>query len=259
MKLRCISILGLAALLSGCATGRLQRIATVQSRADALYAYDGVARFPISSELAEVSIYAPQPTKHEYQPLIIPAERPTKPLLPVHYQTAEPVAKPQAPPTTVRPAPAPAKQEPLESTEPPEAEEETPVQVEDAPKQVEKLEAADVRQQTLASDSSITERRPTLHKKASKNRVMVGEVFEFTLDFQNSTPVDLGSVELTDPLDPRLKVFPKDIAVTPGFKHHVSVGNGDVVVRFTGEIKRGKHVRVTVPVMFPPTSAAAAQ
>jgi hypothetical protein len=31
------------------------------------------------------------------------------------------------------------------------------------------------------------------------------------------------------------------------------------VVRFTKEIKRGKKVRVTVPVMFPPTSAAAAQ
>ena len=35
--------------------------------------------------------------------------------------------------------------------------------------------------------------------------------------------------------------------------------SGQVVVRFAKEIKRGKRVRVTIPVMFPVTSAAAAQ
>jgi hypothetical protein len=79
------------------------------------------------------------------------------------------------------------------------------------------------------------------------------------MEFQNSTPLDLASVQLTDPVDPRLKLFPGDITVKPNYEHHVSVGNGQVVVRFTKEIKRGKKVRVTVPVMFPVTSAAAAQ
>jgi hypothetical protein len=71
--------------------------------------------------------------------------------------------------------------------------------------------------------------------------------------------VDLTSVQLTDPIDPRLKLFPDQIRVQPNFEHHVSIGNGQVIVRFTKEIKRGKKVRVTVPVMFPVTSAAAAQ
>jgi hypothetical protein len=69
----------------------------------------------------------------------------------------------------------------------------------------------------------------------------------------------MASVQLTDPLDSRLKLFEDKIKVEPNFQHHVSVGNGQVVVRFTEEIKRGKRVRVIVPVMFPVTSAAAAQ
>src|SRR5215475_9720136 len=86
MNLRSILLLGLAALAGGCATPNLERIATVQSRAEALYAYGGVATFPISSEVVEVSVYAPVHHQRDYpierekvKPVI--NRQPTKPVV----------------------------------------------------------------------------------------------------------------------------------------------------------------------------------
>lgn len=306
MNLRWILPLGLAAFAGGCATPNLERIATVQSRAEALYAYGGVATFPVASELVEVSVFAPVHHQREYLPIPIEREK-TKPVVNrqpakpaesdqpakagVSEQSAKPVqseppAKPdvseqptepvisepthsadadtqeQAAPTTAREPAAQTKAPHLESAEPAEAQKVT-VAATEPPEppatQINKPQAADVRQQTLAADTRVSEKQPGFQKKVSKDRVNVGEKFAFTMEFQNSTPLDLASVQLTDPVDPRLKLFPGDITVKPNYEHHVSVGNGQVVVRFTKEIKRGKKVRVTVPVMFPVTSAAAAQ
>jgi len=324
MNLRWILLIGVAAFAGGCATSpNLERIATVQSRAEALYAYGGVASFPVSSELIEVSVYAPVHHEREFQPVPIErekikpvvnrqvikpavAELPTIPtkaavndkvaVVPVSEQVTtaavaeqtdtpaisdqatttvvEPTTKPevsepahsadadaqqQVAPTKAAESAAQAKEEPLESAEKAEVQKETVVSSEQPAAQIEKPHAAEVRQQTLAADTRVSEQQPTFHKRISKDRVGVGEKFEFTMEFQNSTPVDLTSVQLTDPIDPRLKFFPDQITVKPNFEHHVSVGNGQVIVRFTKEIKRGKKVRVTVPVMFPVTSAAAAQ
>src|SRR6266478_4527040 len=101
MNLRSILLLGLAALAGGCATPNLERIATVQSRAEALYAYGGVATFPISSEVVEVSVYAPVHHQREYQPYPIEREKvkpvvnkqPTKPAV-AEQPTAPASAKP---------------------------------------------------------------------------------------------------------------------------------------------------------------------
>ena len=303
MNLRWILLLGLAAFAGGCATGNMERIATVQSRAEALYAYGGVATFPVSSQLIEVSVYAPVHHAREYQPIPIEREK-TKPI--VNRQPAKAIASEQPKKATVgeqstkpvesKPPTKPVESEQptkaivsepthpaeadtqeqaastktqesasqsngtlLESAEPIAAQKETVVASEQAPAQIEKAPAADVTQQTLAADTRVSEKQPTFQKKVSKDRVNVGEIFAFTMEFQNSTPLDLASVQLTDPVDARLKLFPDQITVSPNYEHHVSVGNGQVVVRFTKEIKRGKRVRVTVPVMFPPTSAAAAQ
>jgi len=322
MKLRSILLLGVAALAGGCATQKLERIATVQSRAEALYAYGGVATFPVSSELVEVSVYAPVHHQRDYpierekvKPVI--NKRPTKPAIgeqaakaavvehPTAPATANPgVAEQPAKPTiseqpdkaaasepstttasepTGKPAVSepshsaeadtreqvastgaqePAAQTPathLESAEPAEVRKQTVVTSEQPTTQIEKPQAADVRQQTAVADTRVSEQQPTLHKRIRKDHVGVAEKFDFTIEFQNTTPVDLASVQLTDPIDPRLKLFPDQITVTPNVEHHVSVGNGQVVVRFAKEIKRGKRVRVTIPVMFPVTSAAAAQ
>jgi uncharacterized repeat protein (TIGR01451 family) len=339
MKLRWILLIGVAALAGGCATPNLERIATVQSRAEALYAYGGVATFPVSSELVEVSVYAPVHHQREYQPYPIErekvkpvvnkqpskpavAEQPTKPAVieqpskpAVAEQPAKPAvaeqptapasAKPEVseeqsnPPTkpavgeqTTTPAASQSTSKPdvsapshsadagtpeqaaparvqessaqteathLESVEQTQTRKETVVATEPPATEAEKPQAADVRQQTAASDTRVSEQQPTLHKKIGKNRVGVGEKFDFTIEFQNSTPVDLASVQLTDPIDPRLKLFSDLITVKPNYEHYVSVGNGQVVVRFAKAIKRGKRVRVTIPVMFPVTSAAAAQ
>src|SRR6267154_6711796 len=101
---------GLAALLSGCATSRnLERIATVQNRAEAMYAYAGAARFPIPSEIIEVSIYAPQPSKHEYQ---VPAgiqERAMKPAVSEQDHSADAISKEQAAATKTKEAAAQTK------------------------------------------------------------------------------------------------------------------------------------------------------
>jgi hypothetical protein len=329
MNLRWISLLGLAAFASGCATPNLERIATVQSRAEALYAYGGVATFPVSSDLVEVSVYAPVHHQREYQPIPIEREK-TKPVvnrqptksavgeqptkaavsqLPTKTAVSEPPTKtvieeePAKPaideqpaktatgeqptkPVTSEPATKPVVSEPAESVDPGtpaqpaptkpqesvaqttevrlESAEPTPVQkqtviIEQPATPVDKPQAADVRQQSLAPDTRVSEKQPTFHKKVSKDRVNVAEKFAFTLEFRNSTPLDLASVQLTDPVDARLKLFPDEIIVSPNYEHHVSIGNGQVVVRFTKEIKRGKKVRVTVPVMFPVTSAASAQ
>ena len=75
MNPRLILTIAAAALLSGCATPNLERIATVQNRAEALYAYGGVARFPVSSELAEISIYAPVARRLEFGALTPAQER----------------------------------------------------------------------------------------------------------------------------------------------------------------------------------------
>jgi uncharacterized repeat protein (TIGR01451 family) len=285
MNLRSILLIGLAAFAGGCATPNLERIATVQSRAEALYAYGGVATFPVSSELVEVSVYAPVHHQREYQPIPIEREK-TKPVInaqpanpavgeqPAKPAASEPPIKPnvtepthsadadtqeQAASTKAQGSAAQTKEKPLESAEPTEVQKETVATSEQTATQIEKPQAADVRQQTVAADTRVSERQPTFHKKVSKDHVTVGEKFEFTMEFQNSTPVDLASVQLNDPVDTRLKIFSDQIQVKPNFKHHVSVGNGEVVVRFTKELKRGKRVRVTVPVMFPVTSAAAAQ
>jgi uncharacterized repeat protein (TIGR01451 family) len=146
----------------------------------------------------------------------------------------------------------------LESAQPTQVQKETVVSEQPAAL-TDKPQVAEVRQQSLGADTRVSEKIPTFRKKVSKDRVNVGEIFAFTMEFQNSTPLDLASVQLTDPIDARLKLFPEQISVSPNYEHHVSVGNGQVVVRFTKEIKRGKKVRVTVPVMFPVTSAAAAQ
>src|SRR5690349_2790402 len=113
-----LSFFGLAALLSGCATQRnLERIATVQNRAEALYAYAGAARFPVTSEIVEVSVYAPQPSKHEYA---VPAglhERPMKPAVSEHSQRADAISKDQAAATKTKQSAAETKEKPLEAPE----------------------------------------------------------------------------------------------------------------------------------------------
>jgi uncharacterized repeat protein (TIGR01451 family) len=312
MNLRWILLLGLAAFAGGCATPNLERIATVQSRAEALYAYGGVATFPVASELVEVSVFAPVHHQREYLPIPIEREKtkpvvnrqpakpaasepptkpdvsdqpttpavsepptkasvgeqstepavsesPTKPIVSEPPHSADVDAREHAAPTTAQEPAAQAKATHLESAEPSEAQKVTVAATEPPATQINKPQAADVRQQTLAADTRVSEKQPGFQKKVSKDRVNVGEKFAFTMELQNSTPLDLASVQLTDPVDPRLKLFPGEISVKPNYEHHVSVGNGQVVVRFTKEIKRGKKVRVTVPVMFPVTSAAAAQ
>jgi hypothetical protein len=260
MNLRWASFLCLAALLSGCATPRnLERIATVQNRAEALYSYAGAARFPMTSEIVEVSIYAPQPTKHEYAVPAAIQERAAKPAVSEQTQSADAISKGQAAATKTKAAAGETKEKPLETTERTDVQKETVVARELAAKQIENPQASETQQQTLASDTRVSEHQPTFHKKVSRERALVGEKFNFILEFQNSTPVDLASVELTDPMDSRLKLFQNDIEVKPNLKHFVSVGNGQVIVRFTNELKRGQRVRVIMPVMFPVTSAAAAQ
>jgi uncharacterized repeat protein (TIGR01451 family) len=174
-------------------------------------------------------------------------------------QSADAISKEQAAATKTKDSASQTKEKPLEAIERSDVQKETVVSKELAAKQVENPQASEVRQQTLASDTRVSEHEPTFHKKPSSERALVGEKFEFILEFQNSTPVDLASVQLTDPLDSRLKLFQNDIRVEPSLKHHVSVGNGQVIVRFTNELKRGQRVRVFLPVMFPVTSAAAAQ
>jgi hypothetical protein len=246
MNLRWILLIGVAAFAGGCATSpNLERIATVQSRAEALYAYGGVASFPVSSELIEVSVYAPVHHEREFQPVPIEREkvkpvvnrqvtRPaitelpalaTKPAVSdkvaavpvseqatttaVAEQTATPATSDQATTTVVEPttkpevsepahsadadtqkqvapikAPESALQtndEPLESAEPAEAQKETVVSSEQPAAQIEKPYAAEVRQQTLAADTRVSEQQPTFHKRISKDRVGVGEKFEFTM------------------------------------------------------------------------------
>lgn len=321
MKLGSILLLGAAALAGGCASPNLERIATIQSRAEALYAYGGVATFPVSSELVEVSVYAPVHHQREYQPYPIEREK-FKPV--VNKQPSKPgISEPPAKPAVTDPPTAPASAKPgvseqqsnpptrppvgeqstapaasqptskptvsepphstdadtqqqaassrvqdsaaqtqgahLESVEPTQVQKETVVATQPPAAEVENPQAADVRQQTAAADTRVSEQQPTLHKRIRKNHVDVAEKFEFTIEFQNTTPVDLASVQLSDVIDPRLKLFSNLITVTPNYEHYVSIGNGQVVVRFAKEIKRGKRVRVTIPVMFPVTSAAAAQ
>jgi hypothetical protein len=293
MNLRWILLLGLAAFASGCASPNLERIATVQSRAEALYAYGGVATFPVTSELVEVSVYAPVHHQREYLPIPIEREK-TKPVInrqpaktavsetdkpalsepptnaavseqtstavvtkPTHSADAAP--QEQAASTKTQESASQPQQNPIESAESTDVQKETVVATEQPATQLDKPHAADVRLQTLAADTRVSEKQPTFQKKVSKSRVNVAEKFAFTMEFQNSTPLDLASVQLNDPIDARLKVFADEITVNPNYEHHVSVGNGQVVVRFTKEIKHGKRVRVTVPVMFPVTSAAAAQ
>lgn len=260
MNLRGILFLCLAALLSGCTTSRnLERIATVQNRAEALYSYAGAARFPITSEVVEISIYAPQANKHEYAVPAAIQEKAMKPAVSEQTHSADSISNEQAAATKTKESAAQTKEKPLEATERTEVQKETVVGKELAAKQVENPQASEIRQQTLAGDTRVSEQQPTFRKKVSGERTLVGEKFNFILEFQNTTPVDLSSVQLTDPLDTRLKLFQNDIVVKPGLKHHVSVGNGQVIIRFTDELKRGKRVRVIMPVMFPVTSAAAAQ
>src|ERR1051325_3872389 len=118
MIFRWTSFLCLAALLSGCATQRnLERIATVQNRAEALYAYAGAARFPVTSEIVEVSVYAPQPSKHEYA---VPAgrqERAMNPAVSEQSQSADAISKDQAAATKTKESAAETKEKPLEATE----------------------------------------------------------------------------------------------------------------------------------------------
>jgi uncharacterized repeat protein (TIGR01451 family) len=256
MKTHSILILGVSALLSGCATpSNLERIATIQNRAEALYAYGGAATFPVTSDLAQISVYAPLQRKHEFVTVPEARERPA-PVAPGERRrlpeaaSNEQVAKAQE-------SVAQTKGQPSELTQRTDAQKETVVT--QAAQQVEKAQAGDVKQQSLAADTQVSEHQPTFRATASKERVNVGQKFELTMEFKNSTPVDLAAVQLTDPIDPRLKLFEKAIKVKPNVRHNVSVGNGRVVVRFSKEIRRGKRVRVTIPVMFPSASAAAAQ
>lgn len=250
----------LAALLCGCATSKnLERIATVQNRAEALYAYGGVARFPLSSEVAEVSIYAPVARRREFQTITTPDGKLMKPVVSEKTQSADSIAKEQKAGTKARESAAQTQEKPIAAQEHADVQKETVVATEQAATQVEKPHAAELKEQTIATDTRVSEQQPTFHKKVSQDRVNVGAKFAFTMDFQNSTSVDLASVQLTDPLDSRLKVYTDQISIKPNYKHHLSVGNGQIVIRFTSEIKRGQRVRVTVPVMFPATSAATAQ
>src|SRR5262245_18652746 len=120
MNLRSTLLLGLAALAGGCASPNLERIATVQSRAEALYAYGGVATFPVSSEVVEVSVYAPVHHQRDYpierekvKPVInkqpakaAVAEQPVKPAVsePVKPTDAEQSTPPAASQPTTKPA-----------------------------------------------------------------------------------------------------------------------------------------------------------
>jgi uncharacterized repeat protein (TIGR01451 family) len=261
MKPRSLLILAAAAvaLLSGCATPNLERIATVQNRAEAIYAYGGVPRFPVPSELAEISVYAPVGRKPEYGGLTAAQHKALHPAVTEQTHSPDSITKQQAGSSKTQESTAQTSAKPVEAEQKTDAQKETVIAKDQAATQIEKSQASETRQQSLAPDTQVSEHQPVFHKKFSKDKVTVGEKFEFTLDFQNATPVDLASVQFNDALDSRLKLFEDQIEVKPNFKHHVSVGNGQIVVRFTTEIKRGKRVRVTIPVMFPSTSAAAAQ
>src|SRR4051794_16310317 len=191
MNFRWVSLSCLAALLSGCATPRnLERIATVQNRAEALYAYAGAARFPVTSEVVEISIYAPHATRHEYQVPASVQEKAMKPAVSEQTQSADKISQEQAAATKTKESAAQTREKPLEATERTDVQKETVVAKELAGKQVETPQASDIRQQALASDTRVSEHEPTFHKKASGERALVGEKFDFILEFQNSTPVD---------------------------------------------------------------------
>src|SRR5262249_43479734 len=156
--------------------------------------------FPVSSELVEISIYAPVHHEREYQPIPIEREKtkpvvnrqPTKPAVsdePIKRGINEPSAKPAggeptkpvvseptdsvnadtqqqtASPKAQQSAVVQTKDEPLNTGERTDAQKETVVANEKIAPQSEKPQPAEIKQQSLAADTRVSEKQPTLHTK----------------------------------------------------------------------------------------------
>jgi hypothetical protein len=129
----------------------------------------------------------------------------------------------------------------------------------DAASQGEQLHAETVKGITLASGTKQTvldaearsfEREPALHKNANAKAAVVGERFDYILDFENRTPLDLSALKIIDPLDPRLSLLLDKVRLDPSLKHTTTLENGKLLIMIPDGLKRAKRLRVFVPVVF---------
>ena len=107
---------------------------------------------------------------------------------------------------------------------------------------------------TKASDACATTAwtttKPTIKKWASSTRVIVGVMFDYVIEVENTSTLDLTSVTIVDTLDNRLLVDTSGVRATPNTKLDVELVKQRLNVRIIGGIARGKTVRITIPTVI---------
>jgi hypothetical protein len=91
---------------------------------------------------------------------------------------------------------------------------------------------------------------PTIRKWSTRDRVIVGERFEYVVEVCNPTGINLAVVGIGDRLDSRLIVNANNVHVISSTKSTVDLTNGLLKVRFPQGLNRGTSVRIVIPVVL---------
>jgi hypothetical protein len=104
-----------------------------------------------------------------------------------------------------------------------------------------------VRAQARAGNMVSRYTRPIIHKTVTREEVVVGDKFEFHLEFYNTTPLNLSTVEIVDPLHPLVEPDLSGISLVPSRPVRTSFDNGQLTILFPGGISRSRKVQISIP------------
>lgn len=207
-------------LLEACSSHSPKRVkvATLRNQAEALYAYGGVARFPLSSDVAEVTLYAPAGA------------------IPPGAEAGKPEEE----------APSPDREVSSAGT----------IRVKRVAASGWRTASAGNSYDAAARldpGIRISYSQPHL-RLSSKGEALIGKPFDCIVEFENTTPLDLSSVGVVVLLDSRIQPLTERIEADESLNCKISWEQGQLFLLFPDGVERRKSLRVVVPVVIPTTA-----
>lgn len=92
--------------------------------------------------------------------------------------------------------------------------------------------------------------QPYVKKRASQDRVVIGEQFEYLVEVRNRCPLPLTSAEVSIRIEPHLSVQPSDVRSRPNLKFEAVQEGRFLKVVFLDEIQARKNITIEIPVLL---------
>ncbi len=91
---------------------------------------------------------------------------------------------------------------------------------------------------------------PAVRKWATRTHIIPGDKFEYVVEIINNSPIDLSIVQIEETLDPRLVADFTEVKTSPKYAIKLEMADKGFRVNILSGLKRGKIVRVQIPVML---------